>query len=147
MRRFLALIALLPWFGACAHEAGPGTSSTTAPLLGTYWKLAKLGDQVITSPPGVREMHLVMNADNLRVTGFSGCNQLMGGYVLDGASLRFDQVAGTRMACVSGMDFEGKFLAMFGQVARWKIEGETLTFLDADGHPLAVFDGRTRPAS
>ena len=148
MRPRYAFVVAVLLLGACAHDAPPGAApTTTSQLLGTYWKLTQLGDQVITTPQGAREIHIVLNPDNPRVAGFSGCNQMMGGYVLNGDTLKFDQLAGTLMACVSGMDIERKFLAMFGQVARWKIEGETLTLLDADGRPLAVFGARPQPAS
>ena len=147
MRPRVALIAALLLLGACAHNSPAGAPVSTAQLLGTQWTLTKLGDQQITTPQDARAIHMVLSADNQRISGFSGCNQMMGGYVLNGDTLKFDQLAGTLMACVSGMDIERKFLAMFGQVARWKIEGETLTLLDADGRPLAVFGARPQPAS
>jgi len=148
MRPRLALIAGLLLLGACAHVAAPGASraTATAQLLGTHWKLTELRDEVINTPQGAREIFIVLSADNQRVAGFSGCNQMMGGYALEGNTIRFDQIAGTMMACVSGMDVERKFLAMFGQAASWKIEGQVLTLLDAQGHALAVFEARSPPA-
>ena len=144
------LCAAVLMLAACAHDA-PDTDGaaprSTAQLLGTHWKLTRLGEEVINTPQDAREMFIVLNADNPRVAGYSGCNQMMGGYVLDGASIKFDQIAGTLMACVSNMDVERKFLAMFGQVTRWKIDGETLTLLDADGRPLALFEARPPGAS
>ena len=146
----LALAALL--LTACASEMTAGgrpavaaTTSTprsTAQLLNTDWKLTLLGEQVISTPQDKREIHFVMHAENPRVTGFSGCNQMMGSYVLEGANLRFAQMAGTMMACVPDMELERKFLAMFAQVAHWEIIGETLRLLDADGKTLATFASR-----
>jgi len=115
----------------------------TADLLSTYWRLAELEGEVIGSDQAARRIHIVMQPKNQRVTGFSGCNDLMGSYVLDGKSIRFAQMGGTMMACDSGMNVEKRFLEMFGHVARWEISGETLELLDADGKPLAKFEART----
>ena len=131
---------------ACTEHFPPTIPVTptksTAQLLGTYWKLTELEGEVIESPAGAREIHLVMQSENQRVTGFSGCNRMMGRYVLDGDAVRFAQMGGTMMACVSGMDTERKFLAMFTRVMRWEISGEALQLLDADGKALAKFESR-----
>jgi heat shock protein HslJ len=132
----------------CTHdrpETAGQTPASTAQLLNNYWKLTRLGDQVITTPQETREVHFVLHSENQRVTGFSGCNSLMGSYVLDGNELKFDQVGGTLMACTGDMALEREFLAMFGDVSRWQIEGETLELQDAGGKPLAVFESRYLP--
>jgi len=146
----LGLAALM--LAACASEMTPGggppvaattsTPRTTAQLLNTNWKLTQLGEQVINTPQDKREIHFTLRSVNQRVDGFSGCNQMMGSYVLEGANLRFEQMAGTMMACVPDMDLEKKFLAMFAQVAHWEIIGETLRLLDAEGKTLATFAAR-----
>jgi len=132
---------------ACAHDAGPPAPTTpaaiTAPLLNTYWRLAQLGEQQVLTPADASEIHMVLHSENQRVTGFSGCNRMMGGYVLAGDSLRFDQMAGTLMACQQDMDIEKRFLAMFSQVKRWEISGETLRLLDDTGNTLASLRARS----
>jgi heat shock protein HslJ len=130
----------------CMHDSpqtrSPAPPKSTAQLLNTYWKLTQLGDQVIATPQEAREIHFVMESENPRVHGFSGCNRMMGAYALRGNELKFDQMGGTLMACSANMDLEKRFLGMFGGVARWQIQGETLTLLDADGKQLAVFESR-----
>jgi len=142
-------VALL--LGACAHEVTPTVPAapaiTTAGLLDTYWRLSELDGQQVVTPADAREMHIVLGSANQRVSGFSGCNRLMGGYVLSGDTLKFDQVAGTMMACAPDMDLEKRFLALFPQVARWEISGETLRWLDAGGKTLAAFQARRKPPS
>lgn len=146
MRPTPALLLSVLLLGACANPVPPttpaGEAKSTAQLLNTYWKLTQLGELVITTPQDAREMHFVMHAENQRVTGFSGCNQMMGAYVLDGSALRFERMGGTMMACVSNMDLEPRFLGMFGQVVSWDIQGETLQLLDANRKPLATFESR-----
>jgi heat shock protein HslJ len=146
MRPTPALIMSVLLLGGCANPVPPttpaGATKSTAQLLNTYWKLTQLGELVITTPAGAREMHFVMHSENQRVTGFTGCNQMMGAYVLDGSELRFERMGGTMMACVSDMELEPRFLGMFGQVAGWEIQGETLQLLDANHKPLATFESR-----
>jgi heat shock protein HslJ len=133
---------------ACSHEVPPASPAAAAPtrstaqLLNTYWKLTELGGQVLATPPGAREIHFVLQSENQRVAGFSGCNRMMGSYALEGDAIRFDQMGGTMMACVPDMELERKFLALFPQIARWRINGETLRLLDADGKTLATFESR-----
>jgi heat shock protein HslJ len=137
----IALLAL----SACVNDKPPASapgSVSTAELLNTYWKLTQLGEQVVTTPQDKREIHFVLHSENQRVAGFSGCNQMMGNYVLEAAQIRFDQMGGTLMACVPDFELERKFLAIFPQVARWKISGETLRLLDAGGATLATFESR-----
>src|SRR5687768_17106483 len=104
MRMHHLILAAVLAFAACASDAPPAdpgaATKSTAELLNTYWKLTQLGGQVITTPEGAREIHLVLHSENQRVAGFSGCNNMMGNYVLEGDKLRFGQMGSTMMACV-----------------------------------------------
>jgi heat shock protein HslJ len=133
-------------FAACAQQttapAAAVATVTTAELLNTYWKLTQLGDEVIATPAGARELHLVLESVNQRMHGFAGCNNITGEYVLDGDALKFDQVASTLMACAQPTGPESRFNEMLSQVAHWKITGETLQLLDTDSKPVATFESR-----
>jgi putative lipoprotein len=135
---------------ACAHEVAPTVPASparnTAGLLNTHWRLTELEGQQVITPADATEIHMVLSSENQRVSGFSGCNRMTGGFVLLGDSLRFDQIAGTLMACPRDMDLEKRFLAMFAKVGRWEISGETLRLLDASGTKLAGFQARAQPA-
>ena len=114
----------------------------TATLTNTYWKLMTMGGSPVTASPDTREIHLILQAAQ-RVSGFSGCNRLMGGYQLDGDRLSFSQLAGTMMACApESMDTERRFHAMLQKVARWRVDGEKLDLLDVSGATLAQFESR-----
>lgn len=137
----LVSLTILP---ACGSKpAEKSTAQDTATLTNTYWGLSKLGDEVITTPQGARQVYFVMDSDNLRVAGFSGCNRMMGGYAINGKEIKFQQMAGTMMACPgTGMELEKKFLAIFPQVSSWEISGQTLRLLDNSGKTLATFQAR-----
>jgi len=131
-----------------AAPTGPVASApaSTATLTNTYWKLMTLDGAPITTLPGTRELHLILQLNQQRVSGFSGCNRLMGAYQVDGDRLSFLQMAGTMMACAQqSMDTEQRFHAMLQKVARWRVDGEKLDLLDASGATLAQFESRYMP--
>ena len=127
----------------CDAPAAAAPTKSTAQLLNTYWKLTQLGEQVITTPAGAREIHFVLHSENQRVAGFSGCNRMMGSYVLKGDKLRFDQMAGTMMACV---DRDWSWRRNFSRCSRRSRAGKSAarrcSCCDADGKPLANFESR-----
>lgn len=132
-----ALALALAVVGACAPM--PVADAATAPLEGTRWRLVSLRGQAIAPAPPEREAHLVLQAADRRVAGHSGCNRLVGSYTRDGAVLRFGPAAGTRMACMAGMDTEASFLSMMGAVQGWRVSGQRLQLLDGGNAVLAEF--------
>lgn len=124
---------------SCMTSATPVKEASTLTLLDTPWRLTMLGDQVVDNAPGERAVHFLMQPSNTIVVGFSGCNRMFGQYVLNGATLKFGGMGGTRMFCEGRMDLEQKYLAMFGEVAGWKLDGTTLQLLDAGTKVIATF--------
>jgi copper homeostasis protein (lipoprotein) len=116
--------------------------SSTAELENTYWKLMTLGGTPAESPEGAREIHFVLNRAGLRISGFSGCNQMTGSYQLDGGKITFSNLAGTMMACPTSLTIDNRIHEMFSKVAGWKISGETLQLTDASDTPIATFESR-----
>ena len=49
------------------------------------------------------------------------------------------------MACPEGMETEAAFAAALTQVRSWRVIGEHLELLDADGAPLARLERRLMP--
>jgi len=121
--------------GRQAHADAP----PQRPLRNTYWKLVRLGESPVEVVDQQQEPHLILAADQPRVSGSGGCNRLAGEFVLDGDKLSFRGLAGTMMACLRGMEQEGHFLEALGKVARYRITGNDLDFLDAAGAVLARF--------
>lgn len=112
-------------------------------LENTYWELVRVGDTSINTGAGQREPHLVFQSKERRVSGFTGCNQMAGGYTRDGQDLSFSQLITTKMACLGGgMATETALTAALQRVHAWSISGQQLTLSDASGQPLAVFDSR-----
>jgi heat shock protein HslJ len=128
---------------SCTSASKPVKESPTLPLLDTQWRLTELGGQVIDNPAGERAVNFLLQPSSTGLVGFSGCNRMFGRYALDGTSLKFDGMGGTRMFCEAKMELEQKFLAMFQDAAGWKITGTTLQLMDASGKAIATFEAAT----
>jgi putative lipoprotein len=141
-----AAIALLS--SACG-TVGKKEVARAAPaaLLDTHWRLTQVGDVIVPNPPGSREVYFSLQSQNPNVVGFSGCNRMLGHYVLAGEQLKFDQIGGTKMFCDVRMELEQRFLAMFEYVAGWKIAGNTLQLLNSAGGTIAGFEASSEPAA
>jgi copper homeostasis protein (lipoprotein) len=116
-----------------------GTPLASADLVGTYWKLTRIGDQAVIPIAESREPHLVLN-DEGRVAGSDGCNRLMGSYEFDGPRLEFSQLASTMMACPQGMEQADQFRAALERVVRYRIVGSHLELFNDDDEMLARFE-------
>lgn len=45
-----------------------------------------------------------LTSDDSQASGFSGCNQFMGGFTVEGDQLSFGPLASTRKMCIEGME-------------------------------------------
>lgn len=122
--RLLAAPALLAVLSACAT---PPEGGSPPPLRGTVWQLGADGPNAV---------HIRLDEREPRMTGYGGCNRIMGRFTLDGPRLRFDSVAGTRRACLQEDGAEDRFLAALSGVRGWRIEGRTLKLLSEGGGTL-----------
>ena len=116
-------------------------TASSVPLVNTTWRLTQLGEETVDNPPGERAISLQLQQENARVVGFAGCNRMFGGYVLNGETLKFDQMGATKMACMDGkrMQQEQRYFDVLARVAQWKITGSTLELRDGEGTRLALF--------
>lgn len=112
-----------------------------ADLVNTYWKLISIGDNEITmNSSQQREAFLQLSTENNSVKGFSGCNNYRGSYQVAGNSLSFGAMASTKKACMTGMDTEAKMMAVLAGTAHYSIHKNTLTLLNVQKKPTAVFE-------
>lgn len=71
------------------------------------------------------------------VSGSAGVNRIRGRARTDGDALHLGPLAITRMAGgAEAMDEEEAMLAALDRVARYRLEGDALILLDADGEPM-----------
>ena len=106
----------------------------SATLTGTDWQLLELNGR--PAPPARapgRDVRLQLSSEGSRVSGFTGCNRMIGGFELAGATLRFSSLASSRMACLGpAAELEAQMLQMLGSITGWRIEGQQLQLLAGD---------------
>lgn len=119
----------------CAHH------EAEAALQETYWKLVALDGQTVAVPEGGREPHMILKGgETPGVSATVGCNQLAGGYTLEGDTLGFGPMAATMMACPEPLaSLEQRLSQVLSGSRTWKVAGQTLTLRDGD-RILAEFE-------
>jgi putative lipoprotein len=122
---------------ACAREfrqQDEQTMQNQPSLAGTAWWVEDIaGTGVIDSSHTT-----IQFAEDGKVAGSTGCNRYFGSAEIDGSSISFGPLAGTRKMCpASLMDQEMKFFKAMGNVKSWEIaETDLLHLRDADGDGL-----------
>ena len=126
-----------------AGRPADGNVTPTKPdasLTNTYWKLIELNGQTAELGAGNRELHMVLTTEGNRVQGFSGCNKFTGNYQQGDTQLHFKPLASTRMACITGMEQEKRFLDALGYVVRFALSGESLSLYDRHDQLILRFE-------
>ena len=124
------------WPGeACEGKMG------SLPLIDTDWKILTLHGFDLSDAEGPRRPQLRLGmSDGARFAASVGCNQLVGGFDLDGAGLSFGEAASTRMGCPPPLgEWEKALTDVLAQTTTWRIVGERLELLDAGGATIATF--------
>lgn len=114
----------------CTNDAGGMTS-----LLDKKWVFQSLAGQALKMPDGVEQPWLQLAGDQL--SGFGGCNRLMGGFKMDGSSLSFPGVGSTKMFCEGVQPTESAIKQVLGQVDSFKMDDGLLKLMGA-GKELAA---------
>ena len=111
---------------APAARAPAPAPSIGASLSGTRW----LG--VVAGNPDPRTLPRLEFVNAERVTGYTGCNMLNGGWRVEGATIRMGPLVTTKRACIGPEDdVERRLLASLGGVVTR--EGDRLVFTGANG--------------
>ena len=119
-----------------------GARGSVSELEDNYWKLTRLGDQPVPAFDGQREPHLIFHSEEGRVSGTGGCNQLSGGYEIDGPSIAFGLMASTMMACPDGKDVDQALMAALEKARSFRQTAHHLELLDDEGTVVARFEAR-----
>lgn len=107
-----------------------------------YWKLTTLnGKEVTMSKDQEREIFFMLKTKDQRLTGFGGCNSLIGTYTLeDGNRIKFGSVATTMKMCNELPVSESDFLKVFELADNYTIITDKLSLSVGRRAPLAVFE-------
>jgi heat shock protein HslJ len=114
-------------------ESGCGEFINSAYQISGTWQLASLNGEVAKTDDYAKELpELNFEAFTQKVSGYSGCNRLSGGYKADETGLfSFSPLATTRMMC-EGKNKESAFLNALSAVSRYKLESDRLLLLKGE---------------
>lgn len=154
MKHAFALLspAVLALLGACAAtesksatpEPGSNEASSNRPLEGTEWRLVDVGGKPAIPGVGARTASIAFGPDTGSVRGNSGLNSFFGPYAVDGAKLRIENLAMTRMAgSPELMAQETGFVAALHAARTWRVKGDVLELLDEKGATLTTLRATT----
>jgi putative lipoprotein len=108
-------------------------------LTDTRWVLVKLRGEGATLGAGGKAPFFTLTAEEQRISGFAGCNQMTGGYQVDGNKLSFSKIAMTMKACSEGMDLEHEVGKALEETRSYEISADALRLLSKDGTTVAEF--------
>jgi len=140
-RTFGMSLALLVILNACS-TAAPTASPVSSTLANTSWLLSTINGQPVASGKYLDLLFGIRSA-----SGFGGCNQFTTTYSSDGSTvLSFGDFATTSMACDATTSLlERTYLAALGQVARYVITGNSLSFAGSSGPTLLTYTAQAAP--
>lgn len=117
-----------------SHGAYATDEASGASLAGTEWRVLELAgksaDKNVTST-------LIFGADGA-VSGNGGCNSFRGDVDIEGATMKFGQLASTMMACEGAKSAqEALFHAALSQTVSYSVQDGELMLADAAGKIVA----------
>jgi heat shock protein HslJ len=125
----LALILFGQW--SWSQSSAPAATATTVPLEGTNWKLTELGGMAAVGGANENGANLVLNAEGKKLTGSTGCNQLLGSYKVREGALHFKPAGLTKTACSDALrKQEEAFVEILKETSNYRIVGDTLELRD-----------------
>jgi len=135
----------------CCRAAAAAAVAAAAPaapsaIEGPLWELTHLRGQPDKAVAALR-VPITARFASGRLQSFAGCNQMMGGYAIDGDRVRFDALAGTMMACPPPvMAVENAFKAALSGTLRFRVEGDRLTLgAPSEAEPSLIFRAAPPP--
>jgi uncharacterized lipoprotein YbaY/heat shock protein HslJ len=118
-------------------------SKADSSLVNTYWRIVSMRGERVPTINLKREPHVILkDVDGQgRYSATVGCNQLVGGYAIEGKGLTFMMGASTMMACVPPLDvLERTLTKVLAETKRYSIKGQTMELYDKVGSSIALLE-------
>ncbi|RTE55312.1 META domain-containing protein [Arenibacter aquaticus] len=131
--KYITTIIVAFFLASCgAHMKNKQSINTS---MNKKWELSAFGENKTSSN---RPIYLDLS-ENGKVSGFVGCNRLMGTYVIESDNqIAFSQLGTTRMACgAKEMELEGQLLQLLSGTNSFTIENGKLNL--SNGQSSAIF--------
>ena len=140
MKHFIWIL-LIVFACSGAENAEPLADASFA---GTYWKVVSIAEEPITHPSNNRLIYIVFYEEDNRISGYAGCNNVIGNYVLNDPDRISMLAASTKMLCEDFMDVEQKFLTVLTEADYYKVEGNKLS-ITTFNKVVAIFERVDEP--
>lgn len=137
--KFIPLLFIFFIFGCSMSDSNVNPKEPTSKFENTYWKIVTIMGKKVEVLKNMREPYLVFHSTSNKISGYTGCNKIMGSYKIDGNNLSIGKVATTKMMCIQVANVEIYLLKVFKSVKRFEINGEKMKLLDKDGKVLGEF--------
>jgi heat shock protein HslJ len=113
-------------------------AQTGAVLTGTYWRLIELDGIALALEENQAAPYLIFDPDK-SMTGFGGCNDIAGSFLVQGDVFLINRAGGARIACPGGMEVENALLEALDSTEVYRIEGDVFELVDQFNTTRAKF--------
>ena len=144
MRYTLLAITLLITLTANKCSNKEGSTGDMADLKGMKWVFQRVGGQDVSVPAGSDAPWVQLTPEGL--SGFGGCNRLMGGYQQEGERLKITDLASTKRYCEATMDLENAVKGALDRTDSFRMKKDVLELVGG-GQVLATLKGEAVPPS
>jgi putative lipoprotein len=113
-----------------------------ASLVNIYWKLLEVGGEPAVAGHNRQEPHMILQVQEQRLAGSSGCNRLIGTYEATGDQLRLSPTGMTMMMCPEElMQQERALTTALRETSTYRVTGQSLELFDGE-QLVARFESR-----
>ncbi|WP_268225383.1 META domain-containing protein [Sinomicrobium oceani] len=128
-RMFVLVCSMVAILVSCNSEQKDPLKTLSSKV----WKLDSFAGEKADSLSFANGMpYLEFDKEKMHVSGFSGCNRLMGGFTVgEDHRINLDKLASTKMACM-GVNKETDFLAALSKADHYKVKDRTLQLRSGD---------------
>ncbi|MGS2761221.1 META domain-containing protein [Sinomicrobium sp. M5D2P9] len=130
MKNTARLLVMMLFVSAIVTSCNTTKTDPLTALSSATWKLDSFeGEKVDSTSFGNGMPYLEFDKEEMHVSGFSGCNRLMGGFtVQEENGISLDKLASTKMACM-GVNKESEFMAALDKADHFKVKNKSLRLL------------------
>lgn len=135
------VLALMAGLAGCNNKTQPQKQSNEKiEITGKYWKFVSLNGRDISARKHQEKTpHFILQEEENRVSGNTGCNLLSGTYTLTSDNeIEFSPLAVTKMAC-AGRDYEQEFLDVLSGNVTYSLQDNILTLENSNNKGKASF--------
>lgn len=113
-------------------------------LLNTYWRLLYVDGHAAVAGAAGHEPHIILQLQEQRLTGSTGCNRIIGTYALTAEQLQISPTGTTLVMCSEAlMQQERAMIAALRATSAYRVAGHLLELYDGE-RSLARFEARYR---